>query len=388
MDLLKLIVRNTLRHPLRSLMTSTGIALALLAFFMIRTFINAWYAGITQSAPDRLITRNAMSLIFFLPKSYKTRIETIPGVASVSGGVFFGGIYKDERYHMAQFAVDDNYMEVYKEYIFDPEEGKAYFADRKGALIGNDIAEKYGLKIGDVMHLKGTIFPGNWELVVRGIFKPRDGHKDSRFLYFHYDYLNEYNRTRGYTDLVDYVGYFAIRLNSGTSTSQTADAIDSLFKNSFAETITQTETAFVQGFISMSSALILAMNSVSLIVIPIILLVLSNTMLMATRERIREYTIMRAVGFPNSRIAFFVLGESLCVAVGGFAILLIFVIPVFQVAANFVLGELASFFPQFPFDPIILLEAFLIIICVGLLAGLISFWQIKRVSVSDGLRTM
>lgn len=388
MELFHLIYRNARRHPLRSFLTALGIAVALLAFFMIRTFINAWHSGITQSAQDRLITRNAVSLVFFLPKSYQSRIEKVPGVAAVSSGTFFGGIYKDEQYHMAQFAVDDNYPEVYREFDFNPDEFKAYLVDRKGTLIGKDIAEKFGLKIGDVIMLKGTIFPGDWELVVRGIFKPKNGSKDSRFIFFHYDYLNEANRAQDFIPLVDYVGYFAIRLQPGASAAEVSNAVDSVFKNSFAETLTQTETAFVQGFISMSSALILAMDVVSLIVIPIILLVLSNTMLMAARERYREYSIMRAIGFGRFQLAVLIIGESLFVSIVGFVLLAVLVIPIFQISANFVLGQLTTFFPDFPFDTLILLEAFLITISVGLMAGLVPYWQIRQIKLADGLRSV
>lgn len=381
-----LIWKNVWRHPIRSLLTALGIAVALLAFFMIRTFINAWHAGVDASVSDRLITRNQMSLIFLLPKSYQLRIQNVPGIAAVTSGTWYGGIYKDENYHFAQFAVDSNYLDIYTEFIVDDAGKTSFMTDRRGALLGRDAAEKLGLKVGDSMTLKGVIYPGDMEFIIRGIFYPKDGVKDTRFMLFHYEYLNERTRAASFGPSPDYVGYFAMRLEKGANPSGISSLVDGLFTNSYAETLTQTETAFVQGFVSMSSALLLAMDAVSLVVIPIILLVLMNTMLMAARERYREYSILRAIGFGNVHIAVISIGEALFISGLGFVLLCILVIPVFRISANFVLGELASFFPRFPFDRIILAESLAIALSVGLFAGVIPYLQLRKLKVSSGLR--
>ncbi len=383
---LTLVLRNTLRHPLRAFLTALGISVALLAFFMIRTFLNAWHEGVTESAQDRLVTRNAMSLVFPLPKSYQARISAVTGVDMVTSGSWFNGNYKDETFQFAQFAVDDNYLDVYSEFAVDPAQRRAYEMDRRGMLLGRDLAAKYGLEPGDVINLKGTIYPGNWEFVVRGVFYPKDGTRDNRFMLFHYDYLNEQIRASDFGQQADYVGYFAVKLSPGANTASVSRIIDALFANSFAETLTETETAFIQGFISMSSALLLAMDLISLVVIPIILLVLTNTMLMATRERYREYGIMRALGFPKSRIGLLLALESLAVSIAGFVLLCILVIPVFRISAKFVLGQLASVFPKFPFDLIILLEAFCITLVVGLFAGVVPYLRLQQMNLIDSLR--
>lgn len=381
-----LVLRNTFRHPLRTFLTTLGIAIALLAFFMIRTFLNAWHEAISESAQDRLVTRNAMSLVFPLPKSYQNRIAAAPGIEMVTSGSWFNGIYKDETFQFAQFAVDDNYLDVYSEFTISPAERRAYEMDRRGILVGRDLAARYQLKVGDVLNLKGTIYPGNWEFIVRGIFYPKDGTKDNRFMLFHYIYLNEQVRMSAFPGEADYVGYFAIKLAPGANTASVSRQIDALFANSFAETLTETETAFIQGFISMSSALLLAMNIISLVVIPIILLVLTNTMLMAARERYREYGIMRAIGFPKLWIGLLLSMEALVVSTAGFVLLCILVIPIFRMSAKFVLGQLASVFSKFPFDPVILFEAFCITILVGLFAGAVPYMRLRGMKLIDSLR--
>jgi hypothetical protein len=98
MDLAKLIVKNLLRHKLRTILTVLGIAIAILSFGMIRTVIAMWYSGVEASSPNRLITRNAISLIFPLPIAYRNAITAVPGVSEVSYAQWFGGIYIDEKH--------------------------------------------------------------------------------------------------------------------------------------------------------------------------------------------------------------------------------------------------------------------------------------------------
>jgi len=45
MELIRLLLRNTLRHKLRSLLTIVGIAVAVMAFVLLRTVVTAWHAG-------------------------------------------------------------------------------------------------------------------------------------------------------------------------------------------------------------------------------------------------------------------------------------------------------------------------------------------------------
>ena len=64
---LKLIFKNIFRHRLRSLLTIVGLVVAILAFGLLQTVVHAWYAGADMASANRLIARNATSLVFSLP---------------------------------------------------------------------------------------------------------------------------------------------------------------------------------------------------------------------------------------------------------------------------------------------------------------------------------
>src|SRR6266567_2713999 len=137
MFFLKLIIRNAFRHKLRSFLTVLGVAIAILAFGLLRTLVGLWYLGVEQSSASRLVTRNAISLVFSLPISYKDRIRQVPGVKSVSWGNWFGGIYIDEKNFFPNFAVEPrSYLDLYPEFILAPVERDAFIHDRRGAVVG------------------------------------------------------------------------------------------------------------------------------------------------------------------------------------------------------------------------------------------------------------
>ena len=140
MSALKLVLRNALRHRLRSGLTVTGLLVAVLAYGLLQTVVDAWYAGAAASSNARLVTRNAISLVFALPLSYENRIRGVEGVKTVARSSWFGGIYQEPKNFFPQFAVSDAYFSLYPEFIIPESERIAYGRDRKGTLIGRQLA--------------------------------------------------------------------------------------------------------------------------------------------------------------------------------------------------------------------------------------------------------
>jgi len=288
MFLLKLILRNALRHKLRTSLTVVGVAIAVLAFGLLRTLVAAWYLGVESSSASRLITRNAISLIFVLPASYQEKIRQVPGVTAVSHGNWFGGVYIDEKNFFPNFAIEPKtYLDLYPEFVLTPEEKKAFIVDRKGCVVGRKLSERFGWKVGDIVTLRGTIFPGQWEFVVRGVYRGAERITDETQFFFHWDYLNESVR-KTTPRRADQVGFYVLGLTSPDLAAEVSLFVDGMFKNSLAETLTETERAFQMSFVSMTEAIIVAIRLVSYVVIVIIMVVAANTMAMTARERMAE----------------------------------------------------------------------------------------------------
>ncbi len=382
MKILKLIIKNVFRHKLRTFLTILGVAIAVMAFGLLRTLITSWYAGANAAAPDRLVTRNSVSFIFPLPLSYRDQIARVPGVKSVTYENWFGGVYIDQNHFFARIACDPKTMlAMYPEYVLPPDQLAAFEKERDACIIGQKLADEYHFKIGDIIPITGDIFPGQWQFVVRGIYHGKTPSTEETTMFFQWDYLNEQLLKTSPTR-ANQVGWYAVQVNDSKDAARVSDAIDALFANSSAETKTETEKAFQAGFISMSSAIITSLQVISYVIIGIIFLVLANTMIMTARERIREYAVLKTLGFTTKHIVGLIFGESLSIAIlGGILGILI----TFPMAAFFAIG-MQSFIPMFIVEPETLLLAGTFAIAVGIISAIFPANRAMSMQIVDGLR--
>lgn len=383
MELVRLLLRNVLRHKLRSLLTIVGIAIAVLAFGLLRTVVTAWYAGVEASAANRLITRHAVSFIFPLPLAYRDRIAQIPGVNKVTYAIWFSGVYIDKNQFFARLAVDsDTFMEVYSEFLVPKEQLEVFKRERNATIIGIDIAKRYNLKLGDIMTVEGDVYPGQWEFVVRGIYEPRDQSTDPSTMMFHYKYVEERMRSEMPGRLGE-IGWYIVRIDNPDNSAAISQEIDNLFANSRAETKTETERAFQQSFLSAASAVITALNIMSFFIIGIILLVLGNTMIMSARERTHEYAVLKALGFSGAKLLFLITGESLILALLGSGLGLLGTLPAVE---GFQTALPKGWFPIFFIKPETIYWAAASGLLVGMIASLIPFRRVMTTKIVEGLR--
>jgi putative ABC transport system permease protein len=379
---LRLILRNAFRHRLRALLTVVGIAVAVTAFGLLRTLVGVWYLGAETASPTRLVTRNAVSLVFPLPLAYYDRIRQVAGITNVSYGNWFGGIYIDERHFFPNYAVEPrSYLALYPEFVLSEREYADFLRDRNGCIVGRQLANRFGWQVGDLITLRGTIFPGQWQFVLRGIYHGADRTVEERIFLFHWDYLNE-TMKRTAPHRADQVGFYITGVKSPDIAPEVAAAVDGGFRSSRAETLTETERSFQLSFVAMTEAIVIAIRLVSYVVILIIMVVAANTMAMTARERSAEYATMKALGFGPRHIGGIVFGESLFIAAAGGALGVLFTFP----AAHWIETQLVEFFPRFGISPeTILLQSGAALI-VGAAAGIFPTWRASTGSVAEGLR--
>ncbi len=383
MSMLKLIAKNSFRHTLRVILTIIGISIAVLAFGLLRTVVTAWSAGVAASSPNRLVTRQAISFIFTLPYAYKDKIATIPGIDQVSYFNWFGGTYIDKNQFFARVACDpETLFKVYPEYQLSPNEKAKFLSERNACIVGNETAKRYNLKIGDIMNIDGDIYPGKWQFVVRGIYTPRTKSDDATQMFFHWNYLNERMKA-DYPNRADEIGWYVIRIKDAGASATISQRIDNLFKNSRAETKSETEGQFQQGFVASSGAIIGAINIMSYLIIGIILLVLCNTMIMTARERTREYAVLKTLGFTGKHLFTFIAGEALIISFIGALIGLSLLIPIVQGFESFLPK---GWFPVFNIENSTYLMAGSSALLVGIIASIVPIYRALNTRIVDGLR--
>jgi putative ABC transport system permease protein len=381
---LRLIFRNMFRHRLRTALTVVGIIVAVVAFGLLRTVVGAWYAGVERTSSTRLVTRNAISLVFPLPISYAAKIRQVPGVSAVSYANWFGGVYISEKNFFAQFAVETgSYFDLYPEFVIPPDQLSAFLHDRRGCIAGRKLAAQYGWKIGDVIPIRGTIYPGNWSFILRAIYRGADKKIDEAQFMFHWDYLNETLKKTN-AARADHTGVFIVGLKDPTSAARVSADIDQIFKNSLAETLTETEKAFQLSFVAMTEAIVVSIQIVSFVVIVIIMAVMANTMAMTARERKSEYATLKALGFGPGHVILLIFGESLAISLSAGAIGITLTFPV----AHTFSGMVGTIFPVFNVARATVFMAVGVVILVGTVAAMLPSWRAVRMPIAEGLRSI
>ena len=382
MFLLRLLLKNAFRHKLRTGLTLIGLVVAICAFGLLRTIVDAWYAGVEASSSTRLVTRSSISLTFQLPLSYAQRIRAVEGVRAISWANWFGGVYITERNFFPQFAIDPaSYLALYPEYVIADADRLAFLRDRQGAVVGRGLASKFGWQVGDPIPLRGTIYPGTWTFTLRAIYDGADAKTDENQMFVHWAFINESLRQTA-RQRADAVGVYIVGIDEPNNAALISQRIDTLFANSLAETLSETEKAFQLSFVSMSEAILVAIQAVSLIIIVIIMAVMANTMTMTARERLAEYATLKALGFPPGFVVGLLYGESLLIAgLGG----VLGVAATLPLSAAFAQAT-GTLFPVFQLSALTMGLQLLAAAIVGIVAAAWPAWRMSRIDIVDGLR--
>jgi putative ABC transport system permease protein len=377
---LSLVWRNVWRRKFRAVFTIASIFIAFLLFGLLMTVRAAFGFGVDVAGLDRLVLINKITLILPLPFSYQARLQQVPGVEIATHNTWFNGIYQDPANFFANIAVDpEPFMKVYPEYKLPPEEIRAWLADRQGAIVGRDLANRFGWKVGDRVPLQGTIYQPkagkSWEFNVDGIYDGEQGVDKTQF-FFRYDYLDE-NRQAG----EGLVGWYIVKISDPSRAVELSRHFDEMFANSPAETKTTTEKGFVESFASQIGDIGTIIIAVSTTVLIMFGLVAASTMAQSVRERTNELAVLKTLGFSDAAILALVLAESLLIVGGAGAAGLAAAWAIVQRGDP--TGGLLAIFVLPPQD---ILLGIGLMAAMGVLAGALPAWAAMRLRITDALR--
>ena len=374
--ILKNAFRNKRRAALCVLSVASSIVLLVALLVVLNEFTNPPEDAGTEL---RIAVRNKVSLAAPLPVRQRALIEKIPGVEAVTALSFFGGNYRGEdTTFWAQFAIEpEQLLAVFGEANLPREQLDAWIANRTSCIVGIDTATRYGIKIGDRIPIVGSFYPVDLDLTVVGIY---EGTTDDRNVFFHHKYLDELLGDPGT------VGMWWIKARGADDVPRAIDAINAAFANTSAEVLAETERAFQLGFVSMWANIKMLISSISSVVVFALLLVTASTMSMAIRERLRELSVLKALGFRRHELFAFILAESFGLAAAGFLLGAGGAWAIFSgVDAPTLTGGL---FPSLDVTPRILGAAAVVAALLGIVASLTPALSVARLSVAEGLKTL
>jgi putative ABC transport system permease protein len=367
------------RKKARTILTMLSIVVAFLLFGLLQG-INQGMNNIYKSLNvDRLYIQSRISMSDGLPISYLQRIKSVPGVRAVTHWSYFGGFYQNAQNSLPVFAIDAaTQFAVYPKIKITHDQIEAMQQTRTGAVISNEIAARYGWKIGDKIPLRTSIWTrrdgsDTYPVDVVGIMDISAYNAGSfPAFYINYDYLDE-ARAFGNGSVL----YFIASITDPRRGAGIGDAIDALFANSGNETTTQTEQVFAQAQIKQVGDIDLIANSIVGAAMFTLLFLTGSTMMQSVRERIPEFAVLKTLGFSDRKVLTLILSEALALCVVAALIGL--------GLARMAFGFMSSVFGAVS-PPMFVIEAGVgIALLLAVLSGLPPAWRSTRINVVDAL---
>jgi putative ABC transport system permease protein len=242
-------------------------------------------------------------------------------------------------------------------------------------MVGRKLMKRFGWKLGDRIPLRGTIYPGTWELNIRGVFDNKKQEDDTGAMFLHYKYLDERGPFKGE------VAWFVVKIEKPENALAVAKAIDAEFSGASIRTLTETEQAFQTDFVKRLGNIKLILMIIGGVVFFTLLLVTGSTMAMAIRERTGEIGVMKTLGFSDRLVLALLLSESMAFALigGGLGLVLI---KLYTLGGDPTGGMLRSFH----LSPLNMLLGLVITLATGIGSGIVPALGAMRLSIVDAMR--
>lgn len=376
------VIANLWRKKTRTVLTLLSIVTAFLLFGLLQSVNVLFSAGADFVGATRLVTQARVSFTQSLPMRLLPQIESVPGVERVMWSQWFGGVWQENTQLVIQAADPARLRAVYPEFVMPDAEWRAFESTRTGMIVGRNLANQYGWKIGQKIPIASNIFPQQdgskaWAFDLVGIYdgKDEEWQRNTNGGWINFAYFDEANQfSRGLA------GVYVIRLSDPDGASEVAATVDRMFENSPDETKTQTEKDFNIGFFKQIGDIGLIVRWILFAVFFTLLLVVGNTIAQSVRERIPELAILKTLGFKDGEVLGFVLAEAAALCVIGGLLGLSIATPV-----GVGITKASGGYLPLAVDAKVWLMGAVAIVVLSLAVGLLPALRAKRLTIVDAL---
>ncbi len=258
-----------------------------------------------------------------------------------------------------------------------------------GVLLGKDMAKSLQAEVGSSLMVLSTTVDGAInaiDVTVAEIVSTGLKAADSYYLLAHLSTIQSLLQT-------DKVSKIIVVLHDTQETQSVKPIVSkAIRRNSPLRTLSIKEWLDLAGYYhSIRDGYYIIFSFVGTIVIVIVVLSCTNTMLMATMERIREIGTLRAIGISSKWIMFTFLFEGFLIGVGSVIVGIIF-----KITASFAINHIGVTMPPPPgMTTSYLLEIFpathmfpwiaLLIITSTTFSSIVMLWKVRRISIVEAL---
>jgi putative ABC transport system permease protein len=379
MKYLPLVWAALLRSRLRTLLTFLSIVVAFLLFGVLHGVLGGFDALIGSMSDRRLRVLNRVSATRWMPIAMREQIAHIPGVTAVGAYGYFGGYYQDPKNRAGAGALTiEPLLKIYPELELPVEARDAMLRTRTGALVGADLAVRYGWKVGDHITLATPLWQHpdgsrNWSFDVVGIYHYRHSAIPPNELWMNYDYFSQGGGMK------DQASIFIVGIQDPDSAARISREIDATFRNSATPTLTQTEKAWQQSSLRRIGDIRFVVNSIVGAVLFTLLALTANTLMQSVRSRTAELAVLKTFGYPDALLGALVVLEAMLLCLGaalcGLALAAVAFPPVIRG-----LGLAAI-----PLPVSVLGTGLAIAVCLALVSAATPLWRALRLDVAAAL---
>jgi len=384
MKYLGFIRANLQRNKLRTALTGGAITLAVALVCLLLTMPAGLDALVEQLANNtRISVHNKAGIVYSMPYAFTRKVRQLDGVAAAVAITWFGGAYEEQgRVTFPNFAVETEHVgAVYPDYNIDPQQLADFQRYRDGAIVGRLTMKRYGWKVGDRITLRSTVWPVNLDLRIVGEIP----NERAPMLWLSREYLDQALQAAGRPGL-GIVGIIWARAADPNRVNAIMRTIDDMFRNSEAETASETEKSFFSNFFGSLQGFVTIVLIVTALVALCIVFIAANTASMAVRERSGELAVLKAIGFTRRIIFATLLAEAVVLSsvAGLLGVGLMFGLTgALRAAAGWsdTLGPLGNFMVTAP----VIVQGVFLSLFVGMLAGVVPSWGAARKPVVQTL---
>ncbi len=307
-----LVLSGVFRYPGTTALTLISMAIAFLLFGLLEGTASLFDATVQRFGMNRLIVTNRTSGAELQPLAHLSEIERVPGVAAVSFQTLFLSQYRDPRTVVPALAIDPvRFFNVYQEIHLSPAAFAALRATRTGAVIGTQLAKRFGWKVGDHIPLQAMFWPNkdgsrSWTFDIVGLFEAPEGDMHATGMLFNYSYFDEYRASSK-----GMIGGFIVKPTDPRMAAEVGARIDKQFSNSADRTRTQSENELAYAQLMQIGDIKFVLQAVLVAVLFTLVLLVANTMTQSTATRLAEFGTLRAVGFAGTAVFMLVFAEAL-----------------------------------------------------------------------------
>ncbi|MEO8467350.1 MAG: ABC transporter permease [Gammaproteobacteria bacterium] len=380
MKYLPLIWAGLWRKRVRTVLTMLSVIVAFVLFGVMHGVTAGIDQMVNQMSNSRLRIQSRVNITEALPLAHRARIESVPGVLGVGYYNFLGTYYQEPRNQVSTGAMDIGGLRtMFPEIELSQEAVDAMAQTRDGALIGHDLAEARGWKIGDRIPLKSSVWmrkdgAPDWTFEIVGVYGSARGKVPTNELWINYGYFDE-ERTFGNGTVTLYF----VRINEPARSGEIAEQIDGLFANSANETQTMNERDWLRGRVAQIGNMAFFVNAIIGAVMFTLLFLTGNTMMQSVRERIPELAVLKTYGFSSGAIVSLVLGEAflLCGAAAGIGL------GIARLASPSIFRAIGAGGLALPWN--VIATGLGVAAVVALISAVPPAWRAQRISIVDAL---